>query len=81
MVLEGKGSGIVRITKTTSPLSRWTPSYNIKAHISAYITEIFNTEQTDDFRSSEYIVANKIRDSQEEEKTLYQNFGDSKIKV
>jgi hypothetical protein len=42
-----KGGGIVGITRTPTALSRWSLSYNMRSHISYFITYMFHVNPED----------------------------------
>ena len=66
-----RGGGIVGITKTTSALSRWTLSYNLRAQIAAQTRTLFKLGLDDQLNNrNESTPARKQRDMNDESNVL-----------
>ena len=65
-----RGGGIVGITKTISALSRWTLSYNLRAHLSTKTREMFGIADEDSFTPNEQGPGRQTRDSLDEESLI-----------
>ena len=71
--LNGTGKrdgGIVVITKMTTALSRWTLSYNLRAHISAFTRKMYNVDDDDQITYNESNPSRKLRDNADERKVI-----------
>ncbi|MES9880098.1 MAG: hypothetical protein ABW185_04375 [Sedimenticola sp.] len=71
-----KGGGIVGITKTTSALSRWALSYNLRALIATKTRALFMVGHDDQMIHNEATPARTTRDNEDESKivTVLQRF-------
>jgi len=65
-----KGGGIVGITKTSSALSRWVLSYNLRAHIAMNTRSMFNLCLDDQLIHSESTNSRNQRDNADEAAVL-----------
>ena len=77
-----KGGGIVGITKTTSALSRWALSYNLRSQLTVQTRKLFLCEHEDDYKHNESSKGRIKRDEEDEDKILatfrrFNVFGDS----
>lgn len=61
-----RGGGIIGITKTTTGLSRWTLSYNLRAQISSQTQKMFNVEDNDAAVHNEATPGRTKRDNLDE---------------
>jgi hypothetical protein len=61
-----RGGGIVGITKTTSALSRWALSYNLRSQIADETHKMFGLSHEDKFSQNESTPARKHRDNMDE---------------
>ncbi len=65
-----KGGGIIGITKTSTALSRWALSYNIRSHIALETRALFGVNRMDDLVHNES-TAGRIRLECQDEDRLY----------
>lgn len=61
-----RGGGIVGITKTSSALSRWALSYNLRSQIADSTHKMFGLEQEDKFSHNESTPGRRDRDKKDE---------------
>ncbi|CAB3991623.1 Hypothetical predicted protein [Paramuricea clavata] len=65
-----RGGGIVGITKTSSALSRWALSYNLRSEIAEKTHEMFGLVQEDTYSYNESAPARIVRDNKDEESLI-----------
>ncbi len=61
-----KGGGVVGITKTASALCRWALSYNLRSHVAAETTLMFNCKMDDSLIHKEGGISRQIHDNNAE---------------
>jgi hypothetical protein len=65
-----KGGGIIGITKTSSALSRWALSYNLRSHLALETRAAFAVGSSDDIVHNETTRSRMKRDTKDEDKLL-----------
>ena len=65
-----RGGGIVGITRTTTALSRWTLSYNLRAHIAALTRKMYHVDDDDQITYNESNSSRKLWDNADEKKVI-----------
>ena len=65
-----RGRGIVGITRTTTALSRWILSYNLRAHIAALTREMYHVDDDDQIIYNDSNPSRKLRDNDDEKKVI-----------
>ncbi|KAJ8410626.1 hypothetical protein AAFF_G00195300 [Aldrovandia affinis] len=65
-----KGGGIIGITKTSSALSRWALSFNLRSHLAHDTRVAFGLGTGDDFIHNETTKGRMERDSKDEDALL-----------
>lgn len=65
-----KGGGIVGITKTTSALSRWALSFNLRSHLGSETKSVYGIGQDDSFTHNENNLARQKVDLKDEDNIL-----------
>lgn len=63
-----KGGGIVGITKTTSALSRWALSYNLRSHLGSETKSVYGIGRDDTFTHNENKLSRQKVDLEDEDK-------------
>ena len=59
-----RGGGIVGITKSTTTLTRWALSYNLRVHIASQIRELYNVHLSldDEIKNNESTASRMTKD-------------------
>jgi len=65
-----KRSGIIGITKTSSALSRWALSYNLRSHLSNETRAVYGLDYDDDYSHNESFKGRQTQDSRDEDSLL-----------
>ncbi|KAL8600360.1 hypothetical protein ACOMHN_013575 [Nucella lapillus] len=68
--VDKKGGGIIGITKTSSALSRWALSYNLRSHLALETRAAFAVGSSDDIVHNETTRSRMKQDTKDEDKLL-----------
>ena len=65
-----KRGGIIGITKTSSALSRWALSYNLRSHLPNKTRAVYGLDYDDDYSHNESFKGRQTQDSRDEDSLL-----------